>query len=60
MIKIIKITFCVGIVALAVASCRTFFEGEKIRFHSETCSKSRVSAPSPAVHDSVNVQPFGY
>lgn len=60
MIKIIKISFCAFIAAIAVISCRTFFEGEKIRFHSEACSKSRVSAPASAVHDSVNVQPFGY
>lgn len=57
MIKIIKITFCVGIVALAVASCRTFFEGEKIRFHSETCKKPAFSRETV---DSVNFRTFGY
>lgn len=57
MIKIIKITFCVGIVALAVASCRTFFEGEKIRFRSETCKKPAVSRETV---DSVNFRNFGY
>lgn len=58
MIKAIKIFFCLGITALAVVSCRTFFEGEKVRFGSETCNK-KVSVPRVPL-DSINFRPFGY
>lgn len=58
MIKIIKFLFCVCVTALAVVSCRTFFEGEKVRFGSETCNKG-VSVPRVPL-DSINFRPFGY
>lgn len=58
MIKVFKFLFCLGIVAIAVVSCRTFFEGEKVRFGSETCNK-KMSVPCAPL-DSVNFRPFGY
>lgn len=57
MIKIIKISFCVFIAVIALVSCRTFFEGDKIRFRSETCKSHTV--PRETV-DSVNFRTFGY
>lgn len=58
MIKIIKFLFCVCITSLAVVSCRTFFEGEKVRFGSETCDK-KLRVPRVPL-DSINFRPFGY
>lgn len=58
MIKFLKFLFCLGITAAAVVSCRTFFEGEKVRFGSETCNK-KVDVPRAAL-DSINFRPFGY
>lgn len=58
MIKLIKFLFCLGITAIAVVSCRTFFEGEKVRFVSETCDK-KMSVPRVPL-DSINFRPFGY
>lgn len=57
MIKFLKFFFCLGITVLAVVSCRTFFEGEKIHFHSETSFPHRVHTET---HDSINFKPFGY
>lgn len=57
MIKLIKFLFCLAITAIAVVSCRTFFEGEKVRFHSETSFPHRVPSET---HDSINFKPFGY
>lgn len=58
MIKVLKFLFCLGITAIALVSCRTFFEGEKVRFGSETCNK-KVSVPHVPL-DSINFRPFGY
>lgn len=58
MIKLIKFLFCLGITAIAVVSCRTFFEGEKVRFGSETCNK-KMSVPRVPL-DSINFRSFGY
>lgn len=58
MIELFKFLFCLGITAIAVISCRTFFEGEKVRFGSETCNKKQ-SAPRVPL-DSINFRPFGY
>lgn len=58
MIKVIKFLFCLTITAIAVVSCRTFFEGEKVRFGSETCNK-KVDVPRRSL-DSINFRPFGY
>lgn len=58
MIKVIKFLFCLIITAIAVVSCRTFFEGEKVRFGSETCNK-KMTVPSVPV-DSIHFRPFGY
>lgn len=58
MIKVIKFLFCLTITAIAVVSCRTFFEGEKVRFGSETCNK-KMSVPRVPL-DSINFRPFGY
>lgn len=58
MIKVIKFLFCLGIAAIAAVSCRTFFEGEKVRFGSETCNK-KMSVPRVPL-DSINFRPFGY
>lgn len=58
MIKLIKFLFCLVITAIAVVSCRTFFEGEKVRFGSETCNK-KMSVPRVPL-DSINFRPFGY
>lgn len=58
MIKLIKFLFCLGITAIAVVSCRTFFEGEKVRFGSEACSKYMTVPRVPL--DSINFRPFGY
>lgn len=58
MIKVLKFLFCLGITAIAVVSCRTFFEGEKVRFGSETCNK-KVSVQHVPL-DSINFRPFGY
>lgn len=58
MIKFFKFLFCLGITVIAVVSCRTFFEGEKVRFGSETCNKN-VSVPRVPL-DSINFRPFGY
>lgn len=57
MIKLVKFLFCLGITALAVVSCRTFFEGDKIRFHGEPFFIHRVPLET---HDSINFKPFGY
>lgn len=58
MITVLKFLFCLCIVAIAVVSCRTFFEGEKVRFGSETCNK-KVSVPHVPL-DSIKFRPFGY
>lgn len=58
MIKVLKFLFCLGITSIAVVSCRTFFEGEKVRFGSETCNK-KVGVPRESL-DSINFRPFGY
>lgn len=58
MIKVIKFLFCLGITAIAVVSCRTFFEGEKVRFGSETCNKKQSVPRVPL--DSIHFRPFGY
>ena len=58
MIKVLKFLFCLGIMVIAVVSCRTFFEGEKVRFGSETCNK-KVVVPRGTL-DSINFRPFGY
>ena len=58
MINFFKFLFCLGITAIAVVSCRTFFEGEKVRFGSETCNK-KVDVPLGTL-DSINFRPFGY
>ena len=58
MIKVLKFFFCLGISVIAVVSCRTFFEGEKVRFGSETCNK-KVDVSRETL-DSVNFRPFGY
>lgn len=58
MIKVLKFLFCLGITVIAVVSCRTFFEGEKIRFGSETCNK-KIDVPRRTL-DSINFRPFGY
>lgn len=58
MIKAIKFLFCLTIIAIAVVSCRTFFEGEKVRFGSETCNK-KVDVSRRSL-DSINFRPFGY
>ena len=54
MIKIIKLSFVCLIAATAVVACRTYFEGDKFKFHS-----------SPVFHslpdkDSINFRTFGY
>lgn len=58
MIKIFKFLFCLGITAIAVVSCRTFFEGEKIRFSSETCKNKK--SVSRETSDTINFRTFGY
>lgn len=58
MIKVIKFLFCLTITAMAVVSCRSFFEGEKVRFGSEIFNK-KMSVPRVPL-DSINFRPFGY
>ena len=58
MIKAIKFLFCLTITAIAVVSCRSFFEGEKVRFGSEICNK-KMSVPRVPL-DSINFRPFSY
>lgn len=55
MIKFIKLFFVCLIVTTAVFSCRTYLEGDKIKFHSLPVFHS--SHPDK---DSVNFRPFGY
>lgn len=55
MIKFIKISFVCVISAIAVVACRTYFEGEKVKFHS-----SPVVRHSQPVTDSINFHPFAY
>ena len=49
--KIVKILFSLTIASIAVVSCKTYFEGEKIKFHS-----SPVYRNTPLYGDSL--QPF--
>lgn len=58
MIKLFKFLFCLGIISISVLSCRTFFEGEKVRFGSETCGKKQGVLRVPL--DSINFRSFGY
>ncbi len=47
--KIFKIIFSLTIASIAVVSCRTYFEGEKVKFHS-----SPVYRNTPLYGDSIN------
>ena len=48
--KLIKFLFSLAIASIAVASCKTYFEGDKLKFHSEPFYRN---TPSPARVDSV-------
>lgn len=47
--KIVKLIFSLTIACIAVVSCKTYFEGEKIKFHS-----SPVYRNTPLYGDSIN------
>lgn len=47
--KIVKILFLLAIVSIAVASCKAYFEGEKVKFHT-----SPVYRNTPLYGDSIN------
>lgn len=46
--KIVKILFSLTIASIAVVSCKTYFEGEKVKFHS-----SPVYRNTPLYGDSI-------
>ena len=47
--KIVKILFILTIATIAVVSCKTYFEGEKVKFHT-----SPVYRNTPLYGDSIN------
>ena len=47
--KIVKILFSLAIASIAVASCKTYFEGEHVKFHA-----SPVYRNTPLYVDSIN------
>lgn len=49
--KIVKIIFSLTIASIAVVSCKTYFEGEKVKFHT-----SPVYRNTPLYGDSI--KPF--
>lgn len=55
MIKFIKLSFVCVIAATAIVACRTYFEGDKVKFHS-----SPVFHSSHPDKDSIYFRPFGY
>ena len=48
--KVFKILFSLTIALIAVVSCKTYFEGEKLKFHSEPYYRN---TPASARVDSV-------
>lgn len=47
--KIVKLIFYLTIASIAVVSCKTYFEGEKVKFHT-----SPVYRNTPLYGDSIN------
>lgn len=47
--KFVKIIFSLTIASIAVVSCKTYFEGEKVKFHT-----SPVYRNTPLYGDSIN------